>query len=452
MKKIQWSAIITLSLLIIIFFSCQKEFSLEGLDYTEPNTLQKALDGTCLPINIGGTYFAGKATGDTNFIEVSVLVKTPGPYTISTPIINGYSFSGEGAFSDTGLVKVQLKANGNPVTAGIDNFTVSLGSTPASCVVSVHVQSPPIGAATYTLEGDPSACVSTNIEGVFMKNINLDTTNKIEITVNVTATGSYSISTTEVNGYSFSSSGFFTTTGRQAVILKGTGKPLMDGVDEFTITGSASSCTFPITVTADFVTVSNNDYFPLTYKSSWTYSDIWNTGFTIQRDVSDSVMTNGKLYKVVSEQNLPEGDNQHFYRKAGSFYYEYVSIDQYTHSVKFSPVVKRELLFLKENSIVGTAWESAGDTGTIIGGQPIVVKYTFRCTAANVGETIQGKSYQNVLVIEVRPQVRSLMDAWGDTGEIIYLYYAKGVGLIYTKTIANSFIKSHWELNNYSIK
>ena len=69
-----------------------------------------------------------------------------------------------------------------------------------------------------------------------------------------------------------------------------------------------------------------------------------------------------------------------------------------------------------------------------------------------MAETIQGKSYQNVLKIEVRPQVRSLTDAWGQTGEITQLHFAKGIGLIYAETIANSFMKLHWELSSYSIK
>ena len=440
---------IAFSLFIILFFSCQKEFSFEG-DITLPNTLGRSSGGQCLPINVGGTYFAGKDLGHTNFIEVQVSVKMTGAYTISTQTVNGYSFQATGSFPDTGLVMVQLKGSGKPVSAGTDNFTVSLGNT--SCSVSITVQTPPIGPASYTLDGDPGSCVDANIQGVFMKDIILDTSNKADIKVNVITAGSYSISTNLVNGYSFSGSGFFTTTGPQTVTLKATGKPVAEGIDQFMLTGNVSSCSFPVTVTSGFVTVTNNDYFPLTYQSNWTYTDVWNAGFTIKREVVDSVVLGAGLYKVMSEQNPVTGDNQQFYRKNGPNYYEYISIDKYTSSVKFITQINKDLLFLKENIVAGATWESAPDTGAIIGGQSVVLKYTFRCVAANVGETVQGKSYQNVLVIEVRPQVRSLTDAWGETGEITDLYYAKGVGLIYALTISNSFTKLHWELTNYVVK
>lgn len=448
MKKAQ-RYIIAITLLIIIFFSCQKEYSIEGGNIDQ-NALLRSNNGQCLPVNVGGMYFTGKDLGDTNFIEVQVSVKTTGTYTISTQTINGYSFQATGTFADTGIVQVQLKGTGKPIAAGADNFMVSLGTT--SCSVTINVLTPPIGPASYTLEGDPAACLSANIEGVFMKNIVLDTTNKVQIKVNVITTGSYAILTNTLNGYSFSDAGFFTTTGVQTITLKGVGRPLTEGIDQFALAGNVSSCSFSVPVTSGYVAVSNNDYFPLTYQSNWTYTDIWNTGYTVKRDVTDSVMMGGVLYKIMQEQNLPQGNNQQLYRKSGSDYYEYISIDKYTYALKFTTQINRELLFLKENSVTGTTWESPVDTGLITGAQPVLLKYTFRCVAANVGETIQGKSYQNVLIIQVRPQVRSLTDAWGETGEITDLYFAKGVGLIYAQTIANTFTKLHWELSSYLVK
>ncbi len=448
MKKEQ-PYIIALALLIMIFFSCQKEYSIEGGN-PDLNALGRSTNGQCSPIYVGGRYFTGKDLGDTNFIEVQVLVKTTGAYTISTQTINGYSFQSTGTFADTGIVVVQLKSTGKPAVPGADNFTVSLGTT--SCTVTINVLTPPIGPASYTLEGDPAACVSPGIAGVFMKNIVLDATNKVTINVNVITTGSYAISTNTVNGYSFSDAGFFTTTGPQTITLKGIGKPLVEGIDQFTLSGNVSSCSFSCPVTSGYVAVSNSDYFPLTYQSTWTYTDLWNMGFTVKRDVTDSVMMSGMLYKIMSEQNLPQGNNQQLYRKSGPDYYEYISIDKYTYALKYITKINRDLLFLKEDCVTGTTWESPEDTGQILGGQPIILKYTFRCVAANVGETVQGKSYQNVLVIEVRPQVRSLTDPWSDTGEVTVLYYAKGVGLIYSLTIVNTFTKSHWELNSYLVK
>ncbi len=53
-------------------------------------------------------------------------------------------------------------------------------------------------------------------------------------------TGSCAISTNTVNGYSFSDAGFFTTTGPQTITLKGIGKPLVEGIDQFTLAGNVS--------------------------------------------------------------------------------------------------------------------------------------------------------------------------------------------------------------------
>lgn len=447
MRKHYWY--VTLAFVFMnIFFSCQKEFSIDG-DLTLPNALTRGNAGQCLPINVGGTYLMGKDLGDTNFIDVEVAVHTVGSYAISTGTVNGYSFSGTGTFADTGKVSVRLTGTGTPTAAGTNNFTVTLGGT--SCGVNITVQTPPVGPATYTLDGDPASCISANVQGAYVTSAALDSNSFLQVNVNVSTPGTFSIATNTVNGYSFSASGFFTTTGTQIVTLKGTGIPISAGVDGFTLSGNSSSCTIPVTVTSGYQPIANNDYFPLTYQSYWHYSDIWNPGFTIKRDVSDSTMINNQLYKIMEEQNPVTGDNQQFYRKNGYNYYEYISVDKYTASVKFTPQIKNDLLFLKEDAVTGTSWESPADTGIIIGGQSVVLKYAFRCIAANVSKTIQGKSYQSVIVIQVRPQVRSLTDAWGETGEITDLYFAKGVGLIYAYTIANSFIKLHWELSNYMV-
>ncbi|MEP7251844.1 MAG: hypothetical protein ABI683_05670, partial [Ginsengibacter sp.] len=115
MKKSYWPILLLIAL-VSIFFSCQKEFSIEVGD-TLPNTLGRGNAGQCLPLTVGGTYFMGKDLGDTNFIEVQVAVNTIGAYTISTETINGYSFSGTGTFSDTGRVLVRLAGTGTPAAA-----------------------------------------------------------------------------------------------------------------------------------------------------------------------------------------------------------------------------------------------------------------------------------------------------------------------------------------------
>jgi hypothetical protein len=122
-------------LLLFFFLSCQKERSFE-LSAPGMGALQDA-SGDCSPKLVGGTYIAGKALTDSNFIDVGVYVVKKGSYTISAPAQNGFSFKGTGTFADTGLVMVRLRATGTPVAAGNNDFTVTYDSL--SCNVSITV-------------------------------------------------------------------------------------------------------------------------------------------------------------------------------------------------------------------------------------------------------------------------------------------------------------------------
>ncbi|MBL8032049.1 MAG: hypothetical protein JNK33_07085, partial [Candidatus Doudnabacteria bacterium] len=73
--------------------------------------------------------------------------------------------------------------------------------------------------------------------------------NTVDIDVDVTAVGPYSISTTPVNGMTFSASGTFVTTGVQTITLVGSGTPTTDGTFNITMPGT-TTCTFPVDVDA----------------------------------------------------------------------------------------------------------------------------------------------------------------------------------------------------------
>jgi hypothetical protein len=67
-------------------------------------------------------------------------------------------------------------------------------------------------------------------------------TNYIEVEVNVTQPGFYSVHTNTVNGYSFTGSGNFSTTGSNVINLAGNGKPIVEGNNDFAITYDTSVC------------------------------------------------------------------------------------------------------------------------------------------------------------------------------------------------------------------
>jgi hypothetical protein len=125
------------------FFSCSKELSFETGDIpvttVATGTLKDTTTGDCLPIAPKGTYYTGIAIqGDTNYVQITVNVKTTGSYNIQTDKQNGFQFAGTGVFSSTGSQIVNLKASGTPAQITTTGFTVTFNNT--ACAFTVNVQ------------------------------------------------------------------------------------------------------------------------------------------------------------------------------------------------------------------------------------------------------------------------------------------------------------------------
>ena len=103
--------------------------------------------------------------------------------------------------------------------------------------------------ATFSI-GTGGSCANTSVSGNYWPGSILDSSHQVSIEVNVTTTGSWSILTNTVNGYSFSGSGVFNTTGTTHVILTGSGSPVGAQTDYFTATASngGGTCSFSVTV------------------------------------------------------------------------------------------------------------------------------------------------------------------------------------------------------------
>jgi len=104
------------------------------------------------------------------------------------------------------------------------------------------------GTAVYTLTGAGGNCTGTVISGQYYKDIPLTTANAIQLEVEVDSVGTYAITTNSSDGFSFSTSGTFTTTGIQKITLTGSGTPATAG--SFTFTPPVGlGCNFIIEVT-----------------------------------------------------------------------------------------------------------------------------------------------------------------------------------------------------------
>ncbi|PWT73453.1 MAG: hypothetical protein C5B59_13420 [Bacteroidetes bacterium] len=200
-----------------------------------------------------GTYIAGKATDNSNYVTVNVKVTGTGPYSISTDTLDGIFFSASGTFTSTGTHSVNLMASGTPDLPR--NLVFTPKGTGTSCTFKIAVQI--VNPAAYVLEsgsvGATNQCIY-NVLGTYTANTPLSLSNTVSMHVYVANLGNFAVATNTVNGMSFSVTGTFTTQNGQWITLTGIGTPISPGTYTFTpeIIGPAplggQACSFDITV------------------------------------------------------------------------------------------------------------------------------------------------------------------------------------------------------------
>jgi len=416
---------------LFIFFSCQKELSFELKNTPAQGSLQSDASDECLPKTVAGSYVARKVLNDSNFIEIDINISKAGTYTISTDTVNGYSFHGTGNLAAPGVNSVKLKGQGTPTSAGTNTFLISFDST--FCYVQVTVL--PAGAggpAVFTLQGSGATCLDYNIQGTYVVGTLLTASNKVDIKVDVTTIGTYSISTTATNGMTFSGTGTFGGPGIQIVTLNGSGTPVTAGSTTVTITAGATSCTFDVTVSA-IPPPLLNDYFPRTTNSNWSYE--WNddpTDTLLQKASSLTISALGNTYNVfIGTLDASMGfDTLGYYRKSGGDYYQYLEMGGYLGQDSNS--VWMEFIFLKDNQPAGTAWNS-NQFIIMQNGSLYTIRIALSVLQKDVSATVNGQTYSNTIVIQEKYEIFA-GGVWNDLSAAGFgyykNYYAKGVGLI----------------------
>ena len=446
MKTILSTLSVTVAVLLFLF-SCQKEIH---FDFISEGELVKDAGNNCKPAVVNGNFIAGRDLTENDQIDVEVHFTAIGSYTITTDTVNGYSFKAEGNAKDTGVVNIKLSRHGKPTITGNDQFIIAYGTSTCTTSVSVLNGANP---ASFTLEGAPDSCIIDTVIGGYIKGIAADTSSHVIIAVNVTTPGIYSVNTNSVNGYSFSSSGIFSSAGIQTISLVASGTPVNAGTDVFTVTAGSSTCTFSIAVLSAIVTT-NIDLFPLTDNSLWNYYDLYYKA-DLLRTIDNSVTRGGNLYKIMQEGGGPNGDPHpmvwHDYRKNGDDYYEYMAIDAYTNSFQYGKRIYDDILFLKENLSKGDTWESKEFTDTADFGQVIVLQYRFVCVASDVSVVVGTNAFSHVYNIEMRPWLRTPSGPYGQANEKYIWYYAKGVGLIYYKKLNLGFTYGEWQIKDWQV-
>jgi hypothetical protein len=123
-----------------LFFSCQKEKS-AGETGIATVTLG-ASAGVCTSVIMAGSFIQKVPLTSENTATINVTATTAGTYTISTNTVNGISYSKSGTFTTTGVQSVVLNGTGTPTDAGLQNFTVTSGSS--TCNFSITFLPEPV--------------------------------------------------------------------------------------------------------------------------------------------------------------------------------------------------------------------------------------------------------------------------------------------------------------------
>ena len=124
--------------------------------------------GSCTPVTISGIFTQGITFDPSNTVQVQATVTAPGTYTISTNTVNGVKFSKTGSFTATGIQNVVLTGTGTPLNSGMQNFTVTFGSSICNFSINFIAGTPPPPITDYfpmTLNSN-WAYYTTSISGV----------------------------------------------------------------------------------------------------------------------------------------------------------------------------------------------------------------------------------------------------------------------------------------------
>lgn len=231
------------SLIITLFISCTKNPKNVANPGGTAHYSFVGTPGTCSTPVIAGIYSSGLAMSAANTITFSVKVSVKGSYSMNTTSVNGVYFSGSGVFISTGSQTVILTGSGTPLRSGIFPFVPATDNT-CNFFVSFSAFPPP---AIFTYSGAPANCTAPAIRGIYSSGIGLGPGNYVDLAVNVTSPGAYTINTNNANGIAFSGSGVFSAPGAKVVRLIGNGTPTAAG--SFVYTPAGNGCSFNITVT-----------------------------------------------------------------------------------------------------------------------------------------------------------------------------------------------------------
>jgi hypothetical protein len=285
------------------------------------------------------------------------------------------------------------------------------------------------GTSIFSFAGGAGNCTGAVVNGTYTAGVAVGSSNTVVISVLVDSVGTYAITTSTVNGISFSASGNFTTTGAQSITLTGSGTPTTAGSYNYT-TGS-NGCIFSLTIIpGTTVPPTGNckecEYVPTCIGSMYKYqTDNFGVAgtFTSRYISATDTVVGGLTYSkmnISTEQGATTSSAFTYVNCSNgvstTYAYNVVGVNGTT-------VAFLRITGLKANEPVGASWSEVIQNQL---GEDITNTYTIE--EKGISRTVLGTTYPDVIHVHlVQSYVVSGVTIEAGTSEY---YYAKGVGLV----------------------
>ena len=308
------------------------------------------------------------------------------------------------------------------------------------------------GSAIYTL-GDPGGnCGAAIVSGTYTAGTATSSSNTVELEVDVDSLGTYSVTTSTVNGISFAGSGTFDTTGIQSIILTAAGTPIAGGSSSFS--AGTGSCSFSVIVTGGQTSSANCrdcQYYPSCVGAKYTYADTINgTAYNLVSELTASIDTTigGTTFQKLTYSTTPPelaGNSTVYYNCSGG-----VTTMKAYNAVTLggATVIESTIRPIKENAAVSETW---ADVNPYPGVPGVTYESRFSVAEKGISKTLGGVTYNDVIHIH-------LSSGTTTTGSYIEgvtteYYYAKSIGMIeaVTTNVLLNQVVLHQVLKTYFI-
>jgi hypothetical protein len=448
-------------LLAVLFFSCQKEYSLEGVitsagtwQFNDDNKLYAGGIDTAYIETAGTTKtlnLIGKSSdGNQNFLlhlyatdsftvgayKASLFKSDFQYYTQAKNIYQADQFIGEfivtiSAISNNSITGI-FSGAAEDSTSAVKSLTLGKFTSRINLTGNgTGGGGGGGGTALGTLGASAGVCTPVTTAGTFTQGVTLTSTNTATVQVTVTTIGAYIISTNTVNGVSFSKAGTFTATGVQAVILTGTGTPTNSGVQNFTVTFGTSTCNFSLTFLPG---TTSTDYFPITPGSNWAYGLKGGTpaDSLLIKVIPYQLTVGANTYSTFTVDDNPASGTPDslYFRKPGGDYYEYFNTQEFFGFDGPGTPANVEYIFLKDNVPQGTTWNSPTIMGIYQGRSYTIFFKMTLFEKATTPTTSGAVTSSDVLKVKIEYVTSTAPTTPFYTEE---RWFAKSIGLIYTR-------------------